>query len=109
MSEQRVWIAQCLCPDRHAILAAAGEATTEGEAGQHVLKPLQGQVTALLKAGVLNPWCGMCNAPAEKWTYEIARTRFATLAEANPTLAIEEAKQGITRTLFGDLHKGTKQ
>lgn len=53
-AEQRVWIAQCLCPSRHTILAAAGEANSAGEAETKVRAPLREQLAELLRDKVLN-------------------------------------------------------
>ena len=97
----RVWITQCLCPQRHCILATAGEADNEREAEELVAVPLRKHIGGLLKAGTINPWCGLCHAKAETWHYELGRTRFGSLDEAKPALMEEEAKQMLTRSLCG--------
>jgi hypothetical protein len=102
-----VWIAQCLCPARHAILAAAGECDSEAEAIKLVRAPLTETIADLLELQQLNPWCGLCNAHAETWIVELGRTRFATMAEAEPMLRQNEVSQQAARIVFGDM-KGPK-
>lgn len=100
--EKRVWIAQCLCPKRHAILAATVEADTRDGAEIACLTPLREHVRAGLAENTFNPWCGLCKAPSGTWTYELARTRFRSMREATPELIKVEQEQAITRLLFGD-------
>lgn len=88
-----VWICQCLCPERHCLLAVAGEAGDEHEAALLLELPLRGQVRALIDEGSVNPWCRLCAAPPETWRYEIGRTRFRSMAEALPELQRAEAEQ----------------
>jgi hypothetical protein len=102
VSEQRVWIAQCLCPQRHAILAAGGEADGEAAATEAVTYPLRKFVEGMLQSGALNPWCGLCSARPSTWRYELGRTRWRTIEEAEPHLRGSEAAQAVTRSLFGD-------
>jgi hypothetical protein len=96
----RVWIAQCLCPQRHAIIATAGEAEGRAGAERYVVGPLKFRVASLLRAKTLNPWCGICRAQARTWRYELARTAFATMAEAMPALKENEDKQRLTAALL---------
>lgn len=98
----RVWIAQCLCPARHCILAAAGEADTDEEA-RALIKPLRGSVAMFIDSRAINPWCGLCKAPADSWTYEVGRTAWASIAEATPALAASAADQQRTAAVWGDL------
>jgi hypothetical protein len=100
-----VWICQCLCPDRHCIMASVGEAETEEEAADLVLPPLRRQLVEWLKSGLVNPECAMCGANRATWRYELRPTVFATMAEAEPTLAEQEARNIATNLAFGDLHK----
>lgn len=104
---KRVWIAQCLCPDRHAILANAGEAETEQEAEQQITT-LRETIAVLLDADFINPWCGICNAKPETWHYEVRRTPFETMAEAMPALQVEADKNALAAAVFGDTHETDK-
>jgi len=93
---RRVWIAQCLCPARHAILAVAGEAEEE-TASQTLLVPLREEIALLLASGTINPFCGICLSPDDTWKYEVGRTRFRTMDEAKPSLRKSEAEQAEVR------------
>lgn len=66
-----VWIAQCLCPQRHCICAIAGEAVDVSDAQRAILAQLQEQVADLIAKRLFNPWCGLCHAPASEWKYEV--------------------------------------
>jgi hypothetical protein len=105
MSERRVWIAQCLCPEMHCIMAAADEADSDADA-ETIRAELRGQVTDLLKLRALNSWCGICGAKSATWKYELDRTRFRTMADAAQTLARLQLGNLAAAALFGDLHKG---
>jgi hypothetical protein len=105
MAERRVWIAQCLCPARHCILAGAETAESRAGAEREILAPLREQVADWLRREIINPWCGLCGAKVETWRYEIGRTRFGSMAEAMPSMREGEAQQAAARAVFGDLHK----
>jgi hypothetical protein len=96
-----VWIAQCLCPRRHAILAAAGEAEDERTASDGLVEPLDRHVASLLASGEFDPWCGICRAPSDQWRIELRRTRFRSMAEAAPELVRLQAEQATTRAVLG--------
>jgi hypothetical protein len=100
--EQRVWIAQCLCPERHAIFAASGEADSESAAAEALTEPLREAVERMLRSGAINPWCGLCSARPATWRYELGRTRWRTMEEAEPILKQLAAGQAVARLLFGD-------
>jgi hypothetical protein len=106
--EKRVWIAQCLCPQRHCIVAQAGEAAGFAEAQRLVRAPLRRNVAQLLRGGALNGWCGICGAKRPTWRFEVARTRYTTMDEAQPELAEIEAANLLTNLLFGDTHRTTR-
>jgi hypothetical protein len=97
---RRVWIAQCLCPQRHAILAAAKETVDRSEA-EDLIAQLRTQVTRMIGSGTLNPWCGLCGSPVESWRYEVNRTRFRLIEEAEPSLRQVEREQAAVREAFG--------
>lgn len=105
---QRVWIAQCLCPGRHAILATAGEATSRSEAEKKILAPLRKTIQEALSAGAINPCCALCNSKADTWTYEAGRTRFRTMEEAAPALADHAIGNAIANAVFGESMSKTR-
>jgi len=98
-----IWIAQCLCPARHAIMGLAGSADSEQEATTEIAWTLREAVEEALQAGKINPWCGLCHAPDADWRYELGRTPFHTIEEALPVLRQSEAEQAAVRAAFGDL------
>lgn len=98
--ERRVWIAQCLCPQGHCVLAAVDEAEAEP---LDLVARLRDGVTTAQDAGVINPWCGLCNAAAASWRYECARTAFRSVEEAMPALREIERQQRLIADLWGDM------
>jgi hypothetical protein len=104
----RVWICQCLCPDRHCILATAGTAESETEAEALVRAPLRRELVGLLKEGLLNPWCALCGSNRATWKYELRRTAFATIEEATPLLRELEERNLATNQAWGDTHRTTR-
>jgi hypothetical protein len=101
----KVWITQCLCPQRHCILATAGAADSRSTAEATVKAPLLKAIAEMLTTGELNPWCGLCGARSDTWTYELARTRFRNMDEAVPGLKQLESEQQLVRAAWGDLHR----
>ncbi len=101
-----VWIAQCLCPERHCIMAAATTAETEREARDAVLRPLRNAINQVLAIGAMNPWCALCGAEQPKWTFELGVTAWSNLEEANKELRRAEAEQLALGAIFGDIHRG---
>jgi hypothetical protein len=103
-----VWIAQCLCPSRHCILAAADAFDDDPvgvAAALETRETLKSAIGKLLTLGWLNPWCGLCHAGKETWTYEVGRTPYATMAEAAPALALSQAAQTSVSAQFGDMDR----
>lgn len=97
----RVWICQCLCPQRHAILANSGEARDVTDASELAMM-LRATVKEMIGDGTINPWCGLCHAKVETWTYDLGRTRFATMAEAKPYLEENARQQRLTALIWGE-------
>ena len=97
-----VWIAQCKCPQGHAILASADEAETALQAWETIVAPLRNRITELIRKRILNPWCGICRATNDSWRYEVATTRWLTMAEALPALKQNEAEQRAAAAVIGD-------
>lgn len=100
---QRVWIAQCLCPGRHCIMASAGEADGRRAAEVDILAPVKTAIAYALAHELVNPWCAMCNAKADTWQFELGRTSFVTLEAARPVLEWLQAEQLISNAMFGDM------
>ena len=73
-------------------MALAGEAESREDA-RDLITLLGAQIDHAIEAKVMNPKCGICAAPAEDWTMELGRTRYATLEEAQPELQRQEAGQ----------------
>lgn len=103
-----VWLCQCLCPDRHCIMATAGEAYTEADAVSLVRAPLRRKVGELLGGALLNPWCALCGANRATWRYELRRTKFATMENAMPELLVAEGANLVANLTWGDIHKTSK-
>jgi hypothetical protein len=95
----KVWISQCLCPQRHCIAAAVAEAEDRKEALRVVEASLREQLDSL----GLNPWCGLCRAPRDSWVFELAPTVWSSMAEALPALRAAAAGQRVIAAIFGDL------
>jgi hypothetical protein len=96
----RVWICQCLCPARHCIVASAGMAESAEDAEATIGAPLHETVADGMRAGWLNPWCGLCMARSETWTFDLAASHYATMAEAEPDLlASEQAQRAVAAKL----------
>lgn len=80
-----LWLAQYLCPKRHALLAIAydREQSTPAEAEEQLLVATSGVV--------LNPWCGLCGSrelhiehgklPTDDW--DVAMVLLKTVEAAN--------------------------
>jgi hypothetical protein len=91
--ENRVWIAQCLCAQRHCIMALAfNEAITSVNLAK---ANLAAAVQTAVNAGELDPWCGLCRSP--DWDVEAGPTPFRTLVEAEPHLREIERRNLASR------------
>lgn len=80
-------------------MAAAAEVRGVDEAGD-ITHHVRAAIDARLKGGVINPWCGICRAPATTWRYELRRTKFATMDAAEPEMRKSEEEQAVIRALF---------
>ena len=100
--ERRVWIAQCLCPQRHCILTLAGEADHEHGARERVLESLREAIAELIDKRTINPSCGICRARADTWYYEIGRTKFAAVEAAEPILRETQALNVLTAAMLSE-------
>ncbi len=95
----RVYLIQCLCPNRHAIMGIAYEA---GGPSNERLAAFKLVVAQLIEEKTINPWCELCHS--RDWHYETGKTRYRTLAEAEIPLRANEAAQAATR----DFLKGSR-
>jgi hypothetical protein len=82
-------LVQLLCPDRHCIVAAY----SDDKPADELVAQLKAMVTTALGFHVLNPWCGLCGAAADTWSYEAKETPWLSMAEAQPILEAGEAGQ----------------
>jgi len=94
-----VYITQCLCPARHCIIAHAreGEDVTP-EAAREALAHV---VDFLIAQKIIKSECGICGAPRARFHFEDARTRFETLAEAEPQMREVEEANARARAMLG--------
>lgn len=88
-----VWIAQCLCPQRHCIMAAAFDDTQTAPAQGE--RELREGLERLFETGELNRYCHICEST--QLSYETRQTPFANMAEALPVIKMIEAAQLATR------------
>jgi hypothetical protein len=99
---RRVYIGQCLCgPNRDAIFGLAAEFNNEAEAEATLIQQMHEAVDGLLENGAVKPWCAICGAAREGWRFEVGRTRFATMEEAQPELAKSQVGNLLANLLFG--------
>lgn len=90
-----VYLIQCLCPQRHCIAGITYEA---GGPSNERLAAFRLVVAQLIKEKTINPWCGICDS--RDWHYEMAKTRYRTMEEAEGPLAEAQAAQAAAREFF---------
>ena len=66
-----VYLIQCLCPNRHAIMGIAYEARGPSNVRLAAFKLVMAQ---LIEEKAINPWCELCHS--RDWHYETEKTRF---------------------------------
>jgi hypothetical protein len=96
----RVWICQCLCPDRHCIMMASDVMPDIFTAKTELSARLRDVIERAIKDSILNPWCGMCRLPSSKFQYETTPTRYDTLEEAAPFFERLQREQRQIAALF---------
>lgn len=79
-------------------MALAGE-DPPGTAAE-VTETLRTGIEQTIAAGRLNPWCELCKAPRDAWSFEIATLENRTLADVWPALKREEAAQLETQAVM---------
>lgn len=95
----KVKLAQCLCPQRHTIIALADENREKEE----FLNELRELIGKMLREKQLNPWCGLCGAKSDSWLYEVGDTEFDSLEEAIPAMAKLQSEQLRTAQILNSL------
>jgi hypothetical protein len=94
-----IHIVQCLCPQRHCIMAVAYDDVTTN--GADALEQLEAVMKEAIERHMLNPWCGICQS--RDFFYEDGVTRFTTMEEARPHLERSGADQIATRAVIDEL------
>lgn len=89
-----IWLTQALCPARHAAYALVWDDAVQSQA------TAEATVTAEAHALGLRPRCGICGGELH---LESARSRFTTLAEAQPYVEAVQAASLATRRLLDGL------
>lgn len=102
-ADTHVYLCQCLCPARHAIVAMAGAYLSQANA-EAVLIPLATKaVDRAITLGLQNPRCALCGAKRDAWTFEVGRTRWRTMEEAQAPLEEAQREQMAINAIFGDI------
>jgi hypothetical protein len=91
-----VRITQLLCPRRHCIVARAWESSRETD--EQALEAARALWREMVERGGMNPYCALCGSTDLQ--FETGQTRFRTLAEAEPFLRAEEAKNLLTQAIL---------
>lgn len=86
-------IVQCLCPQRHCILAYAYQGIPDEEAVQE----LKHGIAVYIETAVFDPFCAICGAKQETWFYEAGVLRSPDWETALKDLIQSEREQQITR------------
>lgn len=87
----KVYIAELLCPNRHCLMAMAGE--FEGENYTRLEARLQKAMLRAIETNMIKPVCAVCDAPHEVWSIETKITKYGSLADAEPEMRREEREQ----------------
>lgn len=105
-------IVQCLCPQRHCMVALPYEPEVETKlpngnrialTQETAAKFLKDLVEELISRQVVKPSCGICGSTDLR--YEDSATKFNSLEEAMPHLIQLEAENRETRKLFNDFSR----
>jgi len=104
-------VVQCLCPQRHCILALAfKDEVPDAEAiayARGAVASVMGEThydpETLKLLGLtfpLNPWCGLCGAKADTWRYEVGVMREQDWDRAVSELRANEQAQQESAALL---------
>jgi hypothetical protein len=85
-------LAQCLCPQRHCILATIAQGEDEP-----IQQELQKQVERRLRKKQMRPWCALCGAKQETWQITVGVMKATTAREALATLTQYAIENRATR------------
>lgn len=94
MSEERIWLMQYLCPQRHAICAIPYRPT------EHTAAQIEAYAQQSMVDMGFNPWCGLCGSRDLRFEHRLSRS--TTWEEAIPALRANEAQQALTWALYGN-------
>jgi hypothetical protein len=105
----RIWIAQCLCPSRHCLMASVSRDESSGP--EEAMQKVRAGVRAGLSGGdyklgapPMNPWCGLCGATNDTWIFEVRRSKeFATPEAAVAEIADLVQKQVESKRILDEL------
>lgn len=89
----KVYICQCLCPKRHAIVSYAAELGANDFNAETLSQIVEGIVDEMVHSYMLNPACPLCGAPRKDWKCETAPSIYQTMAEAQGPLREMQEKQ----------------
>lgn len=94
----KVRIIQCLCPNRHCILAVT-YATNTGKCIPEFADTFRQSVDKLIAQKQITPTCAICGSASTEFTYEDAPTKFKTMEEARPEMERLEEQQRLSREM----------
>ena len=95
-----VFIAQLVCPKRHAVCAFVFEATEAEIYEKNAQTAIEDHMWELfITIPNVKPQCFICGADKNTWKVEIGKTRFKTVAEAEPHVKACAAANENTRRL----------
>lgn len=94
-----IYIIQCLCPQRHAIMAVAYD--PEELPHDVAMATFQQQIEEWVSKQVIDPWCGICHS--REWRYERAKSKYKTMDEAGAELSKMETANRASRRIVDQL------
>jgi hypothetical protein len=94
-----IYIIQCLCPQRHAIMAVSYD--PEELPHDVAMATFQSSIEEWVRKEVIDPWCGICHS--REWHYEPAKTKYKTMEEAAVELSKIETANRASRRIVDQL------
>jgi hypothetical protein len=92
----RIHITQCLCSNRHAIIAFAWE--EPDQTPESAIDKIKEVISHAVEQKILNPWCAICDS--YDFIYEDGITRFMSMEEAIPHIRDVEEENMAARRAF---------